>query len=128
MAQKIVTLSTTDPEAAKTELREWLGKHKILFIVLGDTDIALETVRRAGNRVGEDITKPQWVIHAPKREDVVTILDTLNDPTNLVSDWEKPLAIGVSFSDTFRDVIERDGTIPTNRRIFESLRLAEVGP
>jgi len=75
---------------------------------------------------GGDITEPQWVIYAAKREDVIEVLEALDDPSNFVTDWNKPLAIAVSMTDTIRDMIPRNGTQPTYSRIDDAFRKAEI--
>jgi hypothetical protein len=127
MESKIITLSVDDPVAAKALLQEWLDMDdKILFIVLGTTNIAKETVRRADKLSGGNLDEPQWVIHAPVREDVTDLLSTLEDPDDLVEDWEKPLAVVISITDVIRDMIVRDGTQPTFSRIDDAYRAAEI--
>jgi len=126
MASKVITLPVNDPNAARAKLQEMLNKHKILFLVLGETDIAVETVRRADELTGGDINEPEWVIHAPKREDVVAMLGTLSNPARPVQDWDKPLAIAISISDTIRDMIQRDGKQPTFSRISDAILMAQM--
>lgn len=126
MATKVITLPEEDPNEARMELHKWLKKDKILFIVLGETEIAKETVQRADTITGGNVTEPQWVIHAVKREDVVEVLDAIDDPSDFVTDWNEPLAIAVSITDTIRDMIRRDGKIPTFSRIDDAFRKAEM--
>ena len=126
MATKVITLPP-DATDAQNKLREWLDKKdKILFIVLGDTKIANETVVRADRLSGGVLQEPRWVIHAPTREHVIDILDELEDPDDLVAEWEKVLAIAVSITDVIRDMIERDGTQPTFSRIDDAYMFAEA--
>ena len=126
MATKVITLPIGNPDDARKLLKTWLEKDNvILFIVLGDTKIAIETVRRADILSGGDITEPQWVIYAEKREDVVEVLELLTDPSSFVTDWNKVLAVAVSLTDTIRDMIPRDGKIPTFSRINDAYMNAE---
>jgi hypothetical protein len=125
MANKTILLPADDPDAAHLLLKEWLDKDdKVLFIVLGDTEIARETVRKADGFTG-DADEARWVVHAPVREDVVDLLKDLEDPKGLVDDWEKPLSIATSLRDVIRDMIVRDGKVPNNTRIVRSFMLAE---
>lgn len=127
MESKIIALPDDDPETANAVLKEWLDlDDKILFIVIGTTNIAIETVRRADLQSGGIPEEPQWVIHAPVREDVTDLLSTLEDPDGLVEDWGKPLAVVVSITDVIRDMIVRDGTIPKYSRIDDAYRAAEI--
>jgi hypothetical protein len=127
MASKVIVLPADDAAAAQLKLQEWLDKDdKILFIVIGNTNIAEETVLRADKISGGVLQEPQWVIHAPVREDVLHILEALDDPDDFVTDWEKPLAIAVSITDVIRDMIIRDGIQPTYVRIEDAFLLAEL--
>lgn len=126
MATKVVILSEDNPDEARLELRKWLTKDKILFIVLGETKLAKETVQRADTLTGGNLDEPHWVIHAAKREDVIEVLDTLDDPYSFVTDWNHPLAIAVSITDTIRDMIRRDGSQPSFSRIDDAFRKAEI--
>ena len=127
MASKVITLSATDEAAAQHKLREWLDKDdKILIIVLGDTNIANETVARADKLSGGVLQEPRWVIHAPKREFVQEMLSNLQDPDGLITDWDKVLAIAASLVDNIRDMIIRDGTQPTFSRIDDAWMMAEA--
>lgn len=127
MASKVILLPADDEAAAQSKLQEWLAKDdKILFVVIGDTGIALETVNRADKLSGGALQEPRWVIHAPVREHVIDILDTLADPDDLVMDWDKVLAVAVSIMDIIRDMMVRDGTLPTYSRIVDAYMLAEA--
>ena len=127
METKVITLPDDDPDAAKALLKEWIDMDdKLLFIVFGITNIAKETVRRADILSGGNLEEPHWVIHAPKREDVIDLLSSLDDPDGLVEDWKRPLAIVVSITDVIRNMIVRDGTQPTYSRIDDAYRAAEI--
>ena len=124
---KIIELPADDPTRAKAIMKKWLAMNdKILFIVFGTTNIALETVRRADILSGGVEEEPQWVIHVPERNDVIELLSNLEDPDELISDWETPLAITLSISDVIRDMIPRNGIQPTYSRIDDAYRAAEI--
>ena len=125
MAEKIISLPKDNIEEAKKLLKEALDSDKILFIVLGDTGIAKETVRKADIITGGDELEPHWVLHAPKREEAQEMLEALEDPGDLVPDWSVPLAIAVSLTDKIRAAIPRDGAIPNNRKIDDAFLAAE---
>ena len=61
MATKVITLPVDSQETAQAKLREWLGKDdKVLFLVLGDTNIAFETVAKADVLTGGVLQEPRW--------------------------------------------------------------------
>ncbi|NUN99803.1 MAG: hypothetical protein HUU01_04215 [Saprospiraceae bacterium] len=120
MASKVITLPVDDPSAALALFQEWLGKNKILFIVLRDTAIAKNTVRKADSMAG-DIDHPLWVLHAPNEDDVMDILKTIPDPKKLIINWEKPLAIALSMDGNICDMIPRGEAEPTYARIARAL-------
>jgi hypothetical protein len=126
MASKVITLPVDSQEAAQAKLREWLGKDdKVLFIVLGDTNIAFETVAKADVITGGVLQEPRWVIHATTRDWAIPMLQTLSDPKPLVTNWDSVLAIAVSITDVIRDMIPRDGTQPSNIKILTAFLKAE---
>ncbi len=126
MASKVLTLPTDNPLEACELLRKTLTENKILFIVLGDTGLAKETVRRADILTGGILEEPHWVIHAPNRTDIQEVLSTLMDPHGLVPDWDKPLAVVTSMTLNIRDMILRDGTQPIFTRIDDAFLAAEL--
>lgn len=124
---KIIELPPDDPIRARVILRNWLVmKDKILFIVFGITNIALETVRRADILSGGVEEEPHWVIHVPERNDVIELLSDLEDPDGLITDWDSPLAIVLSITDVIRDMLPRNGEQPTYSRMDDAYRAAEI--
>ena len=129
MATKVITLPTGNPLAAQKKFQEWLDKiDKVLFIVLGDTNIAKNTVEKADVITGGQLNEPRWVIHAPVREDILNMLKTIKDPEEKIinKDWDKVLAFSLSLTDNIRDMIVRDGTEPKRVRIMRAFLEAEV--
>ena len=126
MASKVITLPVENIEAAKAKLHEWLAKDdKVLIIVLGDTNIAFETVTRADRLSGGALQEPRWVIPGTVRDWSIPVLQNLSDPGNLITDWNTVLAIAVSLKDVIRDMIPRDGNQPSNIRISRAYMKAE---
>ena len=127
MVSKLITLPDDDPVAAQNIFLEWLNmEDKVLLVVLGDTNIAFKTAERADGLTGGVEEEPRWVIHAPVREDIIDILITLEDPNELIIDWDEPLFIAVSITDVIRDMVVRDGTLPNLTRIDDAFIAAEL--
>lgn len=124
---KIIDLPADDPKGAKAIMKKWLTMNdKILFVVFGTTKIALETVRRADILSGGVEEEPHWVIHVPERNDIIDLLSNLEDPDELITDWDTPLAITLSISDVIRDMLPRNTGQPTYSRIDDAYRAAEI--
>ena len=127
MASKLITLPTDDATQARKTLKKWLAfDDKVLIIVLGDTNIAFETADRADRLTGGFEDEPRWVIHGPNRDDIIDILAELEDPHELISDWNDVLFIAVSITDVIRDMVIRDGSQPTFSRIDDAFMMAEA--
>jgi hypothetical protein len=116
MPNKIINLPANNPAEASKQLKKALEDPKVLLIVIGDTNLALDTVQRADRFTGAQ-NEPRWVVHAPVLEDVIDILKSLPDPKVLVSDWNETLLAGVSITDIIRDMIKKDGTLPSLTRL-----------
>ena len=124
MPDKIISLPAGDPVEAKKLLKKAIEDRKILIIVIGDTNIALDTVQRADRSTGGP-TEPHFVVHAPVLEDVVDVLKTISDPKPFVTDWNDTLLAAVSVTDVIRDSIGRDGTLPRLTRLETAWMRAE---
>lgn len=124
MPTKLITLPTGNPAQAQALLTQTLQENKVLLIVIGSTNIAVNTADRAARFAGAP-DEPRWVVRAPIIEDVITILKTIQDPTPLVTDWDDTLLIAVSITDVIRDMIDQDGTLPTLVRLQMAWMKAE---
>ncbi|MBK9983314.1 MAG: hypothetical protein IPP15_13110 [Saprospiraceae bacterium] len=124
MPTKLITLPTGNPAQAQALLTQTLQENKVLLIVIGSTNIAVNTADRAARFAGAP-DEARWVVRAPVIEDVITILKTIKDPTPLVLDWDDTLLIAVSITDVIRDMIDQDGTLPTLVRLQTAWMKAE---
>ena len=127
MASKLITLPIDDAAQSRKTLQQWLDfDDKVLIIVLGDTNIAFETADRADRLTGGFEDEPRWVIHGLNRDDILDILDEIEDPDEMISDWNTVLFIAVSITDVIRDVVFRDGDQPNFSRIDDAFIAAEA--
>jgi hypothetical protein len=124
MPTKLITLPTGNPAQAQALLTQTIQENKVLLIVIGSTNIAVNTADRAARFAGAP-DEPRWVVRAPVIADVITILKTIQDPTPLVIDWDDTLLIAVSITDVIRDMIDQDGTMPTLVRLQMAWMKAE---
>ncbi len=124
MPTKLITLPTGNPAQAQALLTQTLQENKVLLIVIGSTNIAVNTADRAARFTGAP-DEPRWVVRAPQIADVIDILKTIQDPASLVIDWDDTLLIAVSITDVIRDMIDQDGTLPTLVRLQTAWMKAE---
>jgi len=124
MAAKLITLPTGNPAQAQALLTQTLQENKVLLIVIGATNIAVNTADRAARFAGAP-DEPRWVVRAPEIEDVIDILKAIQDPGPLVTDWDDTLLIAVSITDVIHDMIDQDGTLPTLARLQVAWMKAE---
>ncbi len=124
MPAKLITLPADNPAQAQALLTTTLTENKVLLIVIGSTNIAVNTADRAARFTGAP-DEPRWVVRAPKIADVIDILKSITDPSPLVIDWDDTLMIAVSITDVIRDMIGQDGTLPTLVRLQVAWMKAE---
>ncbi|MGB4847312.1 MAG: hypothetical protein WBP41_05300, partial [Saprospiraceae bacterium] len=61
MPTKLITLPTGNPAQAQALLTQTLQENKVLLIVIGSTNIAVNTADRAARSTGAP-DEPRWVV------------------------------------------------------------------